>query len=384
MDDWGGSEELWARGLGVLMKKNVEVTVYKKKINFAHPQIQKLAAAGMRLCETDPPMSVARLRMRKASGFITRAIKGTPPERPLRNADAKNFGGLLRSRRPDLAVIAQGINFDGMEYARVCLQLDIPFVLIVQKAVDYYWPQAYEKGYMSDCFRKAEKCFFVSRHNLRLTEEQFGMRLSNAAYISNPLTLPPRIIPFPASSARFSLACVARLFIQDKGQDMLLRILSTPKWRSRPLRVSLAGTGTDEASLRGLAGLLKLENVDFLGHVTDLARLWAGHHALVLPSRSEGQPLSVLEAMAAGRPAIVSNAGGNGEIVEDGVTGFVGEACESSFEEAMERAWARRNEWEDMGREASRRIGLRITEEPEVTFAKTLNRILYDNKQVPI
>jgi glycosyltransferase involved in cell wall biosynthesis len=368
----------------VLVKKNIEITVYKKKFNFAHPQIKKLAAAGMQLCETDPQMSLTRLRMRKASGLIARTLKGGPAQRPLRNADVQNFRQLLQARRPDLAIIAQAINFDGMEYAHACLQLNIPFVLIIQKAVDYYWPQAYEKTYMSECFRRAEKCFFVSKHNHRLTEEQFGVRLSNSLYISNPLTLPSRIIPFPPSPDVFRLACVARLFIQDKGQDMLLRILSKPRWRSRPLRVSLAGTGTDETSLRDLAGLLKLENVDFLGHVTDLARLWATHHALVLPSRSEGQPLAVLEAMAAGRPAIVSNAGGNAELVEDAVTGFVGDACESTFEEAMERAWAGRNEWEDMGREANRRITLRITEKPEVTFAKTLNRILYENKPVSI
>jgi glycosyltransferase involved in cell wall biosynthesis len=363
----------------LLLEKNMEVTLYKKRINFQHPRIKALAAAGMHLRETDPQLSLTRRRLRKAAGVIARGLRGHAAERPPRNADAATFGRYLMRRRPDLAVIAQGINFDGLEYAHVCLRLGIPYVLVIQKAVDFYWPQAHEKAFMHACYLKAEKCFFVSRHNHRLTEEQFGIRLPNSVYISNPLTLPPRLIPFPDLSSGFRWACVGRLFILDKGQDILLRILAKPKWRSRPLRVSLAGTGTDESGLRDLAGLLKLEQVDFLGHVTDISALWATHHALVLPSRSEGLPLAILEAMAAGRPAIASNAGGNAEIVEDEVTGFVGEACERSFEDAMERAWRRRLEWPEMGREASRHIAGRISENPEVTFAKTLNRILYEN-----
>jgi glycosyltransferase involved in cell wall biosynthesis len=80
--------------------------------------------------------------------------------------------------------------------------------------------------------------------------------------------------------------------------------------------------------------------------------------------------------MAAGRPAIVSNAGGNAEIVTDGVTGFVGEACEASFEEAMERAWNKRDKWSAMGQKASETISDRLPEKPEAIFAGSINDIL--------
>ena len=44
---------------------------------------------------------------------------------------------------------------------------------------------------------------------------------------------------------------------------------------------------------------------------------------LLLPSQSEGLPVAVIEAMHRGVPAVASNVGGVGELVEDGVTGFL-------------------------------------------------------------
>ncbi|HEX5555813.1 MAG TPA: glycosyltransferase family 4 protein [Chitinophagaceae bacterium] len=375
-DDWGGSEELWSRGLGLLQGKAVAFTLYKKRINFSHPEMRSLAKSGVRLRETEPLHRPLPLKIQKAAGAFLRHFAAQDADRRRRGFAREYFYRRLKADRPDLVIIAQGINFDGLPYAHECLRLAIPYVLIAQKAVDFYWPPLHERDYMKTCYQKAVRCFFVSRHNQRLTEEQLGIRLSNSCVITNPVTIPVKALPFPDTSAGIRLACVARLFLLDKGQDMLLRILAKPLWRSRPMSVSLAGTGTDETGLREMAKLLKLNNIRFLGQVTDIAGLWATHHALVLPSRSEGLPLSILEAMAAGRPAIVSNAGGNAEIVTDGVTGFVGEACEASFEDAMERAWNKRDKWSAMGQKASETISDRLSEKPETTFAGSINDIL--------
>ena len=62
----------------------------------------------------------------------------------------------------------------------------------------------------------------------------------------------------------------------------------------------------------------------------------------------------MVEAMMCGRPAIVTDVGGNAEIVEDDVTGFLAaSATEDGMDEALERAWQRRHEWHDMGRQAA-------------------------------
>jgi glycosyltransferase involved in cell wall biosynthesis len=82
--------------------------------------------------------------------------------------------------------------------------------------------------------------------------------------------------------------------------------------------------------------------------------------------------------MAAGRPVIVSNAGGNAEIVQDEVTGFIGEACERSFADAMERAWKRKEAWEDMGKKASSHVLSHVQANPPNLFADSINEILYE------
>jgi glycosyltransferase involved in cell wall biosynthesis len=68
--------------------------------------------------------------------------------------------------------------------------------------------------------------------------------------------------------------------------------------------------------VRGLA-----DRVRMLGPVRDIAGLHRGSSCFVLPSRTEGMPLTVIEAMASGLPVVATRVGGVPELVEDGVTG---------------------------------------------------------------
>jgi glycosyltransferase involved in cell wall biosynthesis len=104
----------------------------------------------------------------------------------------------------------------------------------------------------------------------------------------------------------------------------------------------------------------------------DLKSIWTDHHALIMPSRSEGLPLTIIEAMSLGRPVITTNAGGNKEIIQHGVTGFIGEANELDFEKTMDEAWATRKEWPSIGSKAAQYIADTIPECPERLFADVL------------
>ena len=75
-----------------------------------------------------------------------------------------------------------------------------------------------------------------------------------------------------------------------------------------------------EAEIRA-AGLL--EQVELMGERRDVPQLLEDADVFVLSSRSEGAPLSVLEAMAAGLPVVASAVGGVPEIVDDGATGLL-------------------------------------------------------------
>lgn len=90
------------------------------------------------------------------------------------------------------------------------------------------------------------------------------------------------------------------------------------------LAVAIAGRGGEEQRLRALAGALGVaDRVRLLGLRDDVARLLAAADVFVQPSRSEGLPLAVLEAMAAGLPVVASRVGGIHEAVVDGETGLL-------------------------------------------------------------
>jgi glycosyltransferase involved in cell wall biosynthesis len=84
----------------------------------------------------------------------------------------------------------------------------------------------------------------------------------------------------------------------------------------------LAGDGPDRSALESRARECGVEDrVVFLGHRDDIPELLAACDLFVLPSLFEGLPVSVLEAMAAGKPVVATNIGGTNEAVVDGVTG---------------------------------------------------------------
>jgi glycosyltransferase involved in cell wall biosynthesis len=89
-------------------------------------------------------------------------------------------------------------------------------------------------------------------------------------------------------------------------------------------RFVLAGDGEQRPRFEQQVAKLGLEqNFLFLGRRADIAKILACCDIAVLPSRAEGLPNAVLEYMAAGLPTIASRVGGNGELIEDGVTGLL-------------------------------------------------------------
>lgn len=369
IDDWGGSEDLWAKSIPFLHEKNFTVTLLKNNLNENHPQIFSLACSGVGLRELNPFREKNAgqrfiLKIRKKALQVFKIQEKTKLEK------------YLFLQKPKMVIISQGINFDGLHYAKICSDNNVPYVVLSQKAVEFYWPAAQDREFMRETFKAAKKCFFVSHQNLRLTEEQFGLRFLNAEVISNPIKKGVRVIPYPAIDSGFHLACIGRLFILDKGQDILLRILAKKKWKERNLSISFIGTGPDLEGLQSMAKLLEVENIRFLGYVGDPERIWKEHHALVLPSRSEGLPLVVLEAMASGRMVIATTAGGSDEVVQYCETGFIGDATIKDFELVLEKAWNNRESWEIMGLKASAYVKENLPASIEADFADTITTLI--------
>jgi glycosyltransferase involved in cell wall biosynthesis len=90
--------------------------------------------------------------------------------------------------------------------------------------------------------------------------------------------------------------------------------------------LTVAGDGAERDALTRLAHVLGIQDrVTFVGVVppAKMPSLMEEHHAMVLPSRHEGRPNIILEAMAAGLPVIATDISGVRELVRKEITGFL-------------------------------------------------------------
>ncbi len=143
--------------------------------------------------------------------------------------------------------------------------------------------------------------------------------------------------------------CVARL-TELKRHDLILRALARLKSTGNH-KLLFVGVGPEEDSLRKLAYYYEVQDrVLFLGMRHDIPEILHASDVFVLASDTEGLSRSVLEAMAAGLPSVVTDVGGNSELVLDEVTGLIvppndaeslsGAMLRLSTEEALRKKFA--------------------------------------------
>jgi glycosyltransferase involved in cell wall biosynthesis len=116
---------------------------------------------------------------------------------------------------------------------------------------------------------------------------------------------------------------MAARFCAQKDHLLLLEALAGVEgtWQ-----LVLAGDGPARKDAELAAQKLKLAGrVQFVGDCDDIPALLADADIFVLASKWEGLPLSILEAMRAGLPVIATNVGGVGELITDGINGYLTE-----------------------------------------------------------
>lgn len=366
---WGGSEELWSQTAAYIASKRIlNVGAVVKKWNIEPDHIIKIKKAGGQvfyLHESHKTLlDKVRLKIKKnIFGQKNKLIN-------------KKFN-IFDQFCPDLVVISLGNNLSGYEWMKACFEKNIPYVNIIQLATEHHWQgdnviDAYVRGYSN-----ALHNFFVSKHNLKLTAIQLAISLDNASVIRNPFKVSGDIISYPTVVDKFFLACPASFFPLHKGQDILLQVLSMKKWKERPVYLNLYGRGVNESSLQRLSELNGLDKVCFKGFTNDITKIWEENHAFVLASRMEGLPLALVEAMFSGRVSIVTNVGGIGECVTDGINGFIANApTVELFDEALERAWLRREDWKGMGENAFEAIKHLVPGDPVAVFATKITDLI--------
>ena len=106
--------------------------------------------------------------------------------------------------------------------------------------------------------------------------------------------------------------------------------------KNTDIEYTICGSGPLKNSLIELA---KINNVNLLlpGFISDISSYLLQYDIFVFPSKQEGLPKALMEAMACGLPCIVSNVRGNRDLIDDGKGGFVVENNENEYLEAINK-----------------------------------------------
>lgn len=157
----------------------------------------------------------------------------------------------------------------------------------------------------------------ISKCNQQMVADFYRISPENVAVVSNPVDV-----------RRFSTGCnktdkpfrfiTAGRFSPEKNQQMMFRAFAEFLKKGHDAKLIMLGRGEEEKNLKELALELGIsEKVEYAGYVEDVEKYLASAHVFLLSSRYEAQPLSVLEAMAAGLPVISTDVGGVRDIVTD-------------------------------------------------------------------
>lgn len=335
---WGGSEQLWSDMALRLIAQRYLVMTCTLEWEHTPQKIQEINKAG--------GITIFRPNVHKHINIIGRAsnkLKGP------------KWKDEITAFEPDVIFINQGGTFDNalMQHGDWLLSFKKKVYVLSNFMPEFDYESEQYRNFFSSYFKKVEQLWFVSRRSKEVAERVLASKIDNSIIIQNPIKLKEIPETYPTTDT-YNMAVVARLETDIKGFDILISTFVQPQWKDRNYCVNIYGSGMHEAYLKELVAFYDLTNkIIFKGFVNDVVQIWQDNHILLLSSRGEGTPLSLLEANYCKRAAVVTDVGGNADVIEDGYNGFVADApAIKCFSKAMERAWEQREQWQQMGEHA--------------------------------
>jgi glycosyltransferase involved in cell wall biosynthesis len=159
------------------------------------------------------------------------------------------------------------------------------------------------------------------------------------------------------------VTCVAR-FHPVKDHPTLVRAFARVAKAIPDARLALVGGG-DKAPLLNLVTELGIaDRVVFPGVRRDIPAVYAASDLFAMSSKSEGTSVTLLEAMLSERPAVVTDVGGNPEIVDPGVTGLLTpRGDDAAMADALQTLLGDPVRRREMGARGRRRVLARFTQQ---------------------
>lgn len=335
-DSWGGSEEIWFRSAIHLAQKGCKVGVFSFNWPGKQNKLDQLTQAGCELHllpgrnETTSLWDKIRLKM---------AIRKLPIE---------NY---------DEVIINQG-GWKDMVHG--------PFKNVYQRCKKY---SLIYHNYDTEKLSAGKKNLFIkwvrnAKTNIGDASRIFteiaktnAILIPNQRVLFNPITFraPDQYTPFVNSVIdRLNLIVLAQLDVKRKAQDILIKTLSTEKWKARNWQLHIHGKGSDAEILSKMIETAGLSDKVFLkGYTQDVPAVLAWSHVLLQLTHIDAMPISVTEAMAMSRAVIASNVGDMPLWIKNDVNGWISnEVSAGAMDAVLEKAWQNRHNLEAMGKES--------------------------------
>ena len=284
------------------------------------------------LDEFDPHVAVF-----EGGGSLERVLEtGHVPVHHLNKREGIDFGLLFRLRR---LIQAQGVdvihshNYSAWLYA--CLAArgigNVIHVHTEHSEVDLFQRRYFAERWLS---RFTSYVVAVSRHVHDVMIHDIGISPRRVRLIYNGVNttrFAPNANARDASRRGLGLSpnqvvigVVARLAVIKNHEALLRAYASLSQEPGNRACLIIVGDGPERAALEQVAyGLGVTSGVTFLGERHDVPELLNAFDIYALTSFNEGMSLTLLEAMSAGLPVVATAVGGNVEIVEEGVTGYL-------------------------------------------------------------
>ncbi len=170
-------------------------------------------------------------------------------------------------------------------------------------------------------------------------EELFKLPTKNNTEIIN-IGIVGRLAPVKNHKMVLDCACNLKQYVRSNNITWLYpkysssghekyeeHVPSEVEGQSREVKIIIIGEGEMRKKLERYAEELGIrDRIEFKGWIKDLKAIYEELDIVALTSLNEGTPVSLIEAMAAGRPVIATNVGGVKDIVKDGVSGYLVES----------------------------------------------------------
>ena len=170
-------------------------------------------------------------------------------------------------------------------------------------------------------YGKSDYCFF----QLEGARDFFGKKIADKSFvIPNSYTAAENVEPFLGERKK-TIVSVGR-FEHQKGYDVLIDAFATVHRELPDYRLVLYGDGSDKGAYKAQVDALGLTDyVDFPGYINNAAKKIREDGVFVLPSRFEGIPNSLIEALSVGVPTVSSDCspGGPSFLTRDGERGLL-------------------------------------------------------------